>query len=214
VSIGISQVPAHSRAAFIDAADAARPDPATPVFEKISAAGQRGAHGLAVSHALVAYWHALPRFDRDQRAGLLAQVRDSVKRGTTTVRAWTCIALGDPDFRIVREATLGYLGTAPVSLERREQSVTDVLDWIVRELPLNRAAAFAALVDLNDGAVLEQLAGFRGRLNDAEAAAVWAACEDTTSLAIREFIAEWRSAAINARPVARRRQGGRCAATP
>lgn len=194
MSICISQVPARSGADVSDAAGAARPDPATPVFEKISAAGQRGAHGLAVSHALLAYWHTLPRIDRGQRERLLAKVRDSVRRGSTTVRAWTCIALGDPDFQIVREATLGYLGTPPVSVERREQSVADVLDWIVRELPLNRAAAFAALVDLNDGAVLERLAGFRGRLTHAEAEAVWAACEQTPGQAIREFIAEWRSA--------------------
>jgi hypothetical protein len=162
------------------------------LVEAISAAGQRGAHALAVSRALMAYWHALPRVDRGQRAGLLVQVREAVKRGTTTARAWTCVALGDPDFAIVREATLGYLGTPPVSLERREQSVAEVLDWIVRELPLNRAAAFTALVDLNDGAVLERLAGFRGRLTHAEAAAVWAGCAGADSTAIREFIAEWR----------------------
>jgi hypothetical protein len=194
VSICNSPVPAQSGAALFDAAGAAWPDPATPVFERIQAAGQRGVHGLAVSRALMAYWHALPRIDRQQRAALVAQVREAVRRGTTTARAWTCIALGDPDFEIVREATLGYLGTAPVSLERREQSVADVLDWIGRELPLNRAAAFTALVELNDAAVLEALAGVRGRLTDVEAAAVWAACAGTACLAVREFVAEWRSA--------------------
>ncbi len=192
MNIGILQVPAQAGAASHDTAG--WPDPTARLLALIGAAGHRDAPVAAVSHALVAYWCALPRVDRQRRAVLVAQVRDSIKRGTTTARAWTCVALGDPDFRIVREATLAYLGTPPVSLERRERSVADVLDWIARELPLNRAAAFAALVDLNDVAVLEQAAGYRGRLSHIEAEAVWSACAGTASQAIQEFIADWRSA--------------------
>jgi hypothetical protein len=192
VNIGILQVPAQAGAAFPETAG--RADPTARVLALIGAAGQRDAPVAAVSHALVAYWCALPRVDRDRRALLVAQVRDSIKRGATTPRAWTCVALGDTDFRIVREATLAYLGTPPVSVERRERSVADVLDWIARELPLNRAAAFAALLDLNDAAVLEQAAGYRGRLSHTEAAAVWAACAGSAGQAVEEFIAEWRGA--------------------
>jgi hypothetical protein len=78
-------------------------------------------------------------------------------------------------------------------VERREQCVTDVVDWIVRELPLNRAAAFTALLDLNDAVVIERLAGLRGRLSIAETTAVCAIFRETANPAIREFITQWRS---------------------
>ena len=194
MNIGVSQVPAQTGAAFPDSAGATRPDPTSQVLALVRAAGQRDAPVPAVSQALLAYWCALPRLDRTQRGVLVAQLRDAIKRGATTAHAWTCVALGDPDFRIVREATRGYLGTPAVSVERRGLSVAAVLDWIARELPLNRAAAFTALVDLNDVAVLEQLSGIRGRLSHTEAETVWTACAGTTSQAINEFIAEWRSA--------------------
>lgn len=190
MSTGLSHVQAPSGAYFHASGDDV-PDAIAPLFEVILRAGQRGAHGAAVSRGLVAYWQALSRVEREQRAGLLSLVRDAVRRGGTSPRAWTCIALGDPDFDIVREATAGYLGAPAASVERRGQCVADVIDWITRALPLNRAAAFAALLDLNDALLLEQLAGFRGRLSRAEAAAVWAAFAGTPSPAIGEFIAQW-----------------------
>ena len=192
MSIGISQVVAQT-GAFLQEAGNACPGVAAGLIDSISAAGQRGAPPPAVSRALVAYWHALPRMDQGQRAALLPLLRDAIRRGATTPRAWACIALGDPDFHLVREATAGYLGTPAVSVERREQCVADVVDWITRELPLNRVAAFAALLDLNDAAVLERLVGLRGRLSVAEASTVWASCAGTASPAVREFIAQWRS---------------------
>lgn len=191
MSIGISQVQAPSRAAFTGEAGTVSGAIGT-LFDLVSAAGQRGAPALAVSRALVAYWRALPSAGRAERAGLLPLLREAVRRGATTSRAWTCVALGDPDFAIVREATLGYLGAPAVSLERREQCVSDVLDWIVRGLALDRAAAFAALVDLNDAVVLERLAGYRGRLSLDEAAGVWRAHAGTTSPVVREFVEQWR----------------------
>lgn len=193
MSIGVSQVSARSLSGSTGAAGALRAAQAPSILETISACCQRGSPRQAISNALISYWRWLPRTGHAERADLVAQVRDATRRGTTTARAWACIALGDPDFAIVREATLGYLGTTPVSLDRREQSVVDVIDWIVRELPLNRAAAFTALVDLNDVAVLERLARIRGRLAKTEAEAVWAGCAAASSQVIREFIAEWRN---------------------
>jgi hypothetical protein len=192
VSLGNLQVVTQSGAVFHEAGNAGPGLPAS-LFDSISAAGQRGAQPPAVSQALVAYWLALQQADREQRAALLPLVRDAIRRGATTPRAWLCIALGDPDFQLVRDATAGYLGAPAVSVERRGQCVIDVVDWIVRELPLNRAAAFAALVDLNDAVVLEQLTGLRGRLSVEETSTVWAIFEATASPAIGEFIAQWRS---------------------
>ncbi|HEX9206908.1 MAG TPA: hypothetical protein VF851_01645 [Steroidobacteraceae bacterium] len=194
MSSGISQVSVRSLAGSTGESGALQSAQAPSILETIGSCCQRGAPRPALANALVAYWLWLPRAGLGQRRELVAQVRDAVRRGTTTARAWACVALGDPDFAIVREATLGYLGTTPVSLDRREQAVADVLDWIVRELPLNRAAAFTALVDLDDPAVLERLAGCRGRLSGAEAQAVWTACASTPGSAIDEFITDWRSA--------------------
>jgi hypothetical protein len=194
VSIGVSQVAARSLSGSTAASGPLRSAQVPSILEIIGSSCQRGSPRQALANALVAYWLWLPRAALAQRAELVAQVRDAVRRGTTTARAWICIALGDPDFALVREATLGYLGTTPVSLDRREHAVADVLDWIVRELPLNRAAAFTALVDLDDPAVLERLVRYRGRLAAAEAQAVWSACAAATSPAIDEFLADWRNA--------------------
>jgi len=156
-------------------------------------AGARGAVPAAVTAALMRYWQELRLASVTQRRWVIAELRAAVRRGETTSRAWLPVAVGETDPELVREAVLGYLGATPVSIERREIAVGDALDWIRRGLALNRVAVFVALLQLGDVTINERLAGLRGRLNGAEAAAVWCAfadCDDTPS---GDFIAEWRA---------------------
>jgi hypothetical protein len=156
-------------------------------------AGARGAAPAAVTAALMRYWQELRLASVTQRRWVAAELRAAVRRGETTSRAWLAIAVGETDPELVREAVLGYLGGTPVSIERREIAVGDALDWIRRSLALNRVAVFVALLQLGDVTINERLAGLRGRLNGAEAAAVWCAFADCDGTPSGDFIAEWQA---------------------
>jgi hypothetical protein len=156
-------------------------------------AGARGAAPAVLTAALMCYWQGLRLASVTQRRWVVAELREVVRRGETTARAWLPVALGETDSALVREAVLGYLGGTPVSIERRELAVGDALDWIRRGLALNRAAVFVALLQLGDVTINERLAGLRGRLNEAEAAAVWCAFADCDVTPSADFIAEWRA---------------------
>ena len=156
-------------------------------------AGARGAAPAAVTAALMRYWQELRLASVTQRRWVIAELHAAVRRGETTSRAWLPVAVGETDPGLVREAVLGYLGGTPVSIERRELALGDALDWIRRGLALNRVAVFVALLQLGDVTINERLAGLRGRLNDAEAAAVWRAFADCDGTPGGDFIAEWRT---------------------
>ncbi len=156
-------------------------------------AGARGAAPAAVTAALMRYWQELRLASVTQRRWVIAELHAAVRRGETTSRAWLPVAVGETDPGLVREAVLGYLGGTPVSIERRELATGDALDWIRRGLALNRVAVFVALLQLGDVTINERLAGLRGRLNDAEAAAVWRAFADCDGTPGGDFIAEWRT---------------------
>ncbi len=156
-------------------------------------AGARGAAPALTTAALLHYWRELRLASVTQRRWVVAELRAAVRRGETTARAWLPVALGETDPALVREAVLGYLGGAPVSIERRERAAGDALDWIRRGLALNRVAVFVALLQLGDAAINERLAGLRGRLTAAEAAAVWCEFGDCDGTPSGDFIAEWRA---------------------
>ena len=158
-------------------------------------AGARGATPAAVTAALMRYWQELRSASVTQRSRVVAELHAAVRRGETTSRAWLPVAVGETDPGLVREAVLGYLGGTPVSIERRELAAGDALDWIRRGLALNRVAVFVALLQLGDATINERLAGLRGRLNEAEAAAVWCAFADCDGTPSGDFIAEWRACA-------------------
>jgi hypothetical protein len=156
-------------------------------------AGARGAAPAVITAALMRYWQELRLASVTQRRWVVAELRAAVRRGETTSRAWLPVAVGETDPGLVREAVLGYLGGTPVSIERRELAVGDALDWIRRGLALNRVAVFVALLQLGDVTINERLAGLRGRLNNAEAAAVWCAFADCDGTPSGDFIADWRA---------------------
>jgi hypothetical protein len=102
--------------------------------------------------------------------------------------------LGEHDFELVRTATREYLGLRPVSIERHEACVAGARDWVRRDLALNRAAVFAALVEHADPGSLDALRGLRGLLSCAESTAVIEACRGIRGVELQEFLDEWREA--------------------
>ena len=157
------------------------------------AAGARGAAPALTTTALMLYWRGLQSTSAPQRRSIVEELRLAVQRGETTARVWLPVALGDTDPALVREAVLGYLGGTPVSVERRERAAGDTLDWIRRGLALNRVAVFVALLQLEDGALNERLAGLRGLLTATEATAVWNAFDASAGTTSGDFIAKWRA---------------------
>ena len=155
-------------------------------------AGARGAAREETSSALTRYWQELQSSSVTQRQWVATELRAAVRTGETTNRAWLPVALGETEAELVGQAVLGYLGVAPVSIERRELAIRDVLEWIRRGLALNRAAIFVALLQLEDPAVNERLAGLRGRLTGTEAMAVWHLLTAADGPLAGDFIADWR----------------------
>jgi hypothetical protein len=128
-----------------------------------------------------------------ERWSVLDELQRAVADGATTSRVWLPIALGDPQFELAHAAARHYLGGWPASVERREQGVADVTDWIVRSLGLNRPALLFALLEQADGDALERHGALRGRLTSAEARVVLAACERGGGDALVEFATQWRA---------------------
>jgi hypothetical protein len=177
------------------------------VLVAVLACGRRGAAQQALPAALMKYWQCLGHSNARQRSLLAERLHAATRAGATTPRAWIAVALGDNDPKIVREAVLGYLGGTPVSVERREHALADALEWIRRDLSLNRVAVFVTLLQLQDPTLCERLASLRGHLSDAQARAVWGAfarCEDQ---AIRGFIDEWQACVAAAQGAGRSEAG-------
>jgi hypothetical protein len=159
----------------------------------ISVCARRGADPATLAHALAAYWLDLSSSTLADRRNALRAVRQRVRHAELTSRAFVVWALGEPDGELVREAVLDYIGAVPVSIERRESLVGDALDWIRRGLALNREAVFAALLSLDDPAVLERLAPLRLRFTAAERAAVVRQSGSLPAIGpAHEFLIEWR----------------------
>ena len=170
------------------------PDPSADrcVLEALLEAGRRASGNPSMTPALLQYWAFLVRAQAHQRARLLQGLRARVRSAETTRRAWLPVALAETDPTLVIDAVGEYLGVPAVSIERRAVAVGEVLDWIRRDLPLNRSAVFAALLGLGDETVLESLAGLRGRLSRVEAADVWILAAGAANEAVEEFLAGWR----------------------
>lgn len=145
--------------------------------------------------ALVAWWRLLANSGPAARGDLLEQLRQRVRRGAATPRAFLPAALGDSDASLVIAATAGYLGAGPVSVEWRARAVDDALDWIRRGLALNAAGVFVALLRLQDEEIHVRLRGLRGRLDVAQRATVWSCCAADACEATQEFLADWRAGA-------------------
>jgi hypothetical protein len=100
-------------------------------------------------------------------------------------------ALGDVDETLVCDAVTEFIGTHPVSVDRRRAAVEQAADWIRRGLALNRGAVFAALLSCGDASIDESLAGLRLILTQGEIEAVCRHAVARPSRATRLFLADW-----------------------
>jgi hypothetical protein len=157
----------------------------------VIAVGARGAGPAAVTQAIVQGWQWLAVSSIPERRALHAQLRVAIARGHTNARAWLPLALSEIDPVLLRAAVIGYLGSAPRSVEQRGQVIDDVIEWFRRGLTLDRVAVFVSLLALREPDVNERLASLRGRLTDAERDRVLCECAGATDTLTREFIADW-----------------------
>lgn len=168
-------------------------DPVHDSIESVIAAVGQPARPprTGLTTALMQYWQALTIHDAPTRRDWLAATHASVRRGATSPRAFVVFVLGDVDEDIVLDAVTEFVGTHPVSIERRQAAVAQAIDWIRRGLALNRSAVFSALMALGDPNVDESLAGLRLILSNDEVEAVCRRAMRHRSGATRVFLAEW-----------------------
>lgn len=187
-----------------EATDAVLTTRARAMLAELRATGRRAASLATAGEALVAYWTFVREASQAERLSVLQALSQAIAAGGVASRAWLPIALGDPQFEFAHAAARGYLGGWPASLERREQGVADVNDWIVRSLALNRAALLFALLEQADADGLERLGALRGRLTQVEAQAVIEACVRVGHEPLVEFATQWRAlldAPVSSRPL-------------
>ena len=142
--------------------------------------------------ALVVYWKQLPGRPPAERRAALEALRHEVRSGAAPPRALATVALGDPDAAIVTAAASAYVNARPMTIERRAAAVTDVIEWIRRDLALDRAALFTALLSQGDPVVAKQLEGLRLTLTPDETTRVRQACAPPASAVVVTFLEEWR----------------------
>lgn len=158
----------------------------------IAAVGRPARHPQAeLMPALVRYWLALVHHDVPTRRDWLAATQAGVRSGAVSTRAFVVFALGETDESIVFDAVLDYVGTGPVSVERRQAAAEQATDWIRRGLALNRSAVFAALLSFGDASIDATLAGLRLILTHAEIASVCRAAAARPASSTRVFLADW-----------------------
>jgi hypothetical protein len=158
--------------------------------------GRRDAPRTALNGALVVYWGCVRSLALPQRHELCKALREAIRRGDTTVRAWLPIVLGEPCPALVRDAALAYVAAAPASLEQKLAAIDDACDWIRRDLGLSKAGIFAALLVAADPALLERIASLRWRLDARQRAVVFELTAGVSEPAVRELLDDWRAAAV------------------
>lgn len=162
------------------------------LYQRLRAAGRRGASPALAGDALADYWRFVAHSNVEERADIVRRLRGDIAAGRAGPRACLAAALGEPHFDLAREATRAYLGAGPTSAERREHAVADVLDWIARSLALNRPALCCALLDTAHAVSLERLAPLRSRFSPPEAAVVFGAAGAHAGTEVAAFLEEWR----------------------
>ncbi len=151
-----------------------------------------GPEPAKLTTALVAYWKRLPDHPPAKRLAALEMLRQAVRSGKESPRALATVALGDPDAAIAAAAASAYVNARPMTVERRAAAIADVLEWIRRDLALDRAALFAALLSHGDPVVAERLEGLRLTLTPEETTRVRQACTPGACAVVAAFLEEWR----------------------
>lgn len=171
----------------------ARSGPPARLAELIASYARKGSpEARDLTPVLACYWQSLPGWPADVRAQLFQRLQLRVRRGDLDESACMPFALGDPSAEIVAAATAEYVGTRPVSVERRAARVAAAIDWIRRALALNRAAVFAALLALHDEAINAGLRTVCLLLDEREAADVRRQVRGDTAPAVAGFLQDWQ----------------------
>jgi hypothetical protein len=158
--------------------------------------GRRDAPRTALMSALCSYWGCVREMTLPERRELCQALREAIRRGDTTMRAWLPVVLGEPCPELVRDAAFAYVAAAPASLEQKLAAIDDACDWIRRDLGLSTAGVFAALLASADPALLERIASLRWRLDARQRAVVFELTAGVSEPAVRELLDEWRAAAV------------------
>jgi uncharacterized membrane-anchored protein len=148
------------------------------------------------SRVLIDYWKRLPTASVDERRAALGQVCAQVQALDLDRSTILPYALADHDEHVVHEATLAYVSPKSAVLGTSAVAVADALEWIRRRLALNRGAVFAALLSLDDQAVIDRLAGLRLTLDADEAATVFRRGARSRSARVQEFLESWQELAV------------------
>ena len=143
---------------------------------------------IALTTALIDYWHRLPSRPGKERRLELENARRQVKARELAPRVLVPYALADHDDEVVYAATRDFVA---VGADGSATRVDDALQWIRRHLALNRGAVFAALLSLADEGVNERLAGLRLVLGADEVATVCRNVEPGHCERARVFLADW-----------------------
>jgi hypothetical protein len=158
--------------------------------------GRRDAARTALMGALRSYWGCVREMTLPERRELCQALREAIRRGDTTVRAWLPIVLGEPCPALVRDAAFAYVAAAPASLEHKLAAIDDACDWIRRDLSLSKAGIFAALLAAADPALLERVASLRWQLDARQRAVVLELTTGVSEPAVRELLDDWRAATV------------------
>jgi hypothetical protein len=140
--------------------------------------------------ALILYWHRLPAESPVARRKALEAIRERVRTGLEPRSALMPFAIGDVDDGIVAAATQAYV-TASVRSDDTE-AACEATEWVRRGLALNRGAVFGALLALDEGQVLDQLAGLRLVLSAAEVEAACRVLGAGPGPRATRFLRDWR----------------------
>jgi hypothetical protein len=173
--------------------DSAAASPAAAqVLAQMVRCGRRDAPRTALMGALYSYWGCVRELTLPERRELCQSLRESIRRGDTTVRAWLPVVLGEPCPVLVRDAALAYVAVAPASLGQKLAAIDDACDWIRRDLALSAAGIFAALLASVDPPLLGRISSLRWRLDARQRAAVIDLTAGISEPAVRELLDDWR----------------------
>jgi hypothetical protein len=145
----------------------------------------------AITPVLIDYWRRLPAISPDSRLQALEETRRHVSAREVPAGVLIPFALGDSDEDVVFAAATAFVGVDDAGAAPRESAIEDAVEWIRRNLALNRGAVFAALLSAGDPSINERLAPYRLSLATDEIATVCrkapiGACETTL-----DFLRTW-----------------------
>ncbi len=143
------------------------------------------------THALIDYWHRLPATPASIRSQALQRTCQRVRAGELAPDALVPYALADIDDDVVCGAVSEYLDSNATRARTHGEPVDNTLEWIRRNLALNRGAVFAAVLGRGDPALNERLAPLRLTLSADEVATVGRRAALRSCPHARQFLSDW-----------------------